>query len=51
MGTDYDPQFSHLNVTWPEKYPFLPIKSPCIPPFAEKTSARAHGFEKFSNIP
>ena len=32
MGTDYDPQFSHLNVTWPEKYPFLPIKSPCIPP-------------------
>ena len=37
MGTDYDPQFSHLNVTWPEKYPFLPIKSPWISPFAEKT--------------
>lgn len=37
MGTDYDPQFSHLNVTCPEKYPFLPIKSPCITPFPGKT--------------
>jgi hypothetical protein len=49
-GTDYDPQFSHLNVTWPEKYPFLPIESPCISPFVLRRLANFKTLDFRTNI-